>query len=647
MTFLNVFSGTTVYPAEVNYRAVALSANVTLEWPTEVSSTSNILASIMDVTPSTSGLVVRLPAANLASVGETALFFNVGSDAFTIADNGGNTVVSIAPGIAWQVYLTSNATANGTWRATQYGAGTSTATAGSLVGAGIKAIGATLNQAMASSSINTNYTIGIADRSAVLNWTGGAGVFTLPDAGTVGSDWFVNVRNSGTGAISLTPGTGGQLVNGAATLIMNPTDSAVVFSDGAGFFTIGLGQSSVFAFDFVSIDLTGLGATYTLTGANLNRVAYRFTGNITGNVQVIVPPTVQQYWVSNETDLASAPYTIELKTAAGLGVTVSRLQRVIMYCDGTDVIDADTGVISLPLSVSQGGTGSTTASGARINLGGTSTGIAVFTAATPAIAVAGLGATAVGTALFTAVDAAAGRTTLGATATGSALFTAVDAAAGRTALGATTVGSDIFIAADAAAVRTLLGATTVGNAVFTAVDAAAARTAIGATATGSALFTAVDAPAARTTLGATTVGDAVFTAVDAAAGRTALGAAPLASPTFTGTVTTGTTDLLGSARGNVTVVSASTVDCSLGNYFTKTASGALTWTFSNAPASRAYSFVLELTNGGTGTQTWPASVDWPSGVAPTLTTSGVDVLGFITDDGGTIWRGVLLMKDSK
>jgi hypothetical protein len=434
MTFLNVFSGTTVYPAEVNYRAVALSANVTLEWPTEVSSTSNILASIMDVTPSTSGFTVRLPAANLASVGETALFFNVGSDAFVVADNGGNTVVSIAPGIAWQVYLTSNATANGTWRATQYGAGTSTATAGSLVGAGIKAIGATLNQAMASSSINTNYTIGIADRSAVLNWTGGAGTFTLPDAGTVGTDWFVNVRNSGTGSINLTPGTVGQFVNGASTLIMNPTDSAIVFSDGVGFFTIGLGQTAVFAFDFVSIDLTGAGPTYNLAGANLNRIAYRFTGNITGNVQVIVPSTVQQYWVSNSTDLASAPYTIELKTAAGTGVVFNRDARAIVYCDGTNVIDADTAGVSLPIAISQGGTGATDASGARVNLGGTATGIAVFTAATAAAGRAALGSTTVGDAVFVAVDAAAARTAIGATATGSAVFTAVDAAAARTAL---------------------------------------------------------------------------------------------------------------------------------------------------------------------------------------------------------------------
>ena len=97
----------------------------------------------------------------------------------------------------------------------------------------------------------------------------------------------------------------------------------------------------------------------------------------------------------------------------------------------------------------------------------------------------------------------------------------------------------------------------------------------------------------------------------------------------------------------IVAVAASAIDCSAGNFFTKTASGALTWTVSNVPSAKAYSFILELTNGGTGTQTWFSGIKWPAGTAPTLTASGVDVLGFITDDGGTTWRGVQLMKDSK
>jgi hypothetical protein len=66
----------------------------------------------------------------------------------------------------------------------------------------------------------------------------------------------------------------------------------------------------------------------------------------------------------------------------------------------------------------------------------------------------------------------------------------------------------------------------------------------------------------------------------------------------------------------------------------------LTFTFSNPTASdELCGFTLVLTNGGSQTVTWPASVDWPAATAPTLTASGTDVLVFITCDGGTTWYG--------
>ena len=79
----------------------------------------------------------------------------------------------------------------------------------------------------------------------------------------------------------------------------------------------------------------------------------------------------------------------------------------------------------------------------------------------------------------------------------------------------------------------------------------------------------------------------------------------------------------------------------LGNVVTATVdTSANTFTFSNPSASgTACSFTLILTNGGSQTVTWPAAVDWASGTAPTLTASGVDVLAFVTVDGGTTWYG--------
>ena len=94
------------------------------------------------------------------------------------------------------------------------------------------------------------------------------------------------------------------------------------------------------------------------------------------------------------------------------------------------------------------------------------------------------------------------------------------------------------------------------------------------------------------------------------------------------------TNAIGNATGN------KTIDLTAGNSVTATTTGATTWTFSNPTASdELCGFVLKLVNGGSATQTWPNSVDWPAATAPTLTTSGTDVLVFITCDGGTTWYG--------
>lgn len=91
-------------------------------------------------------------------------------------------------------------------------------------------------------------------------------------------------------------------------------------------------------------------------------------------------------------------------------------------------------------------------------------------------------------------------------------------------------------------------------------------------------------------------------------------------------------------------VSALDINCSTGNYFTKTISANSTFTFSNAPASgTAYSFTLRLIHTA-GTVTWPTSVKWWNDTAPTLTTGKTDLFVFSTDDGGITWRGSYLLN---
>jgi hypothetical protein len=112
----------------------------------------------------------------------------------------------------------------------------------------------------------------------------------------------------------------------------------------------------------------------------------------------------------------------------------------------------------------------------------------------------------------------------------------------------------------------------------------------------------------------------------------------LTNKTIQAGVYTTTIDQTGSVRGGITAVAALNIDCSAGNYFTKTINGNSTFTVSGVPASRAYAFTLELTH-TSGTVTWFSGVQWPGGTAPTLTTGKVHLFTFVTDDGGTSWRG--------
>jgi hypothetical protein len=90
------------------------------------------------------------------------------------------------------------------------------------------------------------------------------------------------------------------------------------------------------------------------------------------------------------------------------------------------------------------------------------------------------------------------------------------------------------------------------------------------------------------------------------------------------------------------------IDLSLGGFFTKTVTGATTFTVSGVlPTGNSNVFILELINGGTAVITWWSGVVWGDGLAPTLTADGMDVLEFYTHDAGITWVGLILEKDVK
>lgn len=391
-TYTEVFGGTNIYPSDVSYLSFNLtSSDVTLAWPVETNAPNAaadyIAAAIIDVNSTGSGRKVYLPAANETSVGQCILFNNTGSTNFTVVKSDGTVICTLVPGSLWQVYLTNNSTAAGSWTSYQFGATTSQANAGALAGAGLKAITTTLNQAISVFEINTNYTLGVSERAKLISWAGASGTISLTSATTLGSDWFCYIRNNGSSSITIDP-NGAELIDGVAVLTLTANASAMLICDGTGFYTVGLGQSVSTGFNYTSFSVAGTG-NYTLSGAELNRISYNLTGVLTGNRNIIVPATVQQYWISNAT---TGAFTLTVKTSAGTGIVVAQGQSQILYCDGTNVVEAETGGVSVPIAIVDGGTGATTASSARTNLG----------------------ATTIGNSLFTAADAASARTTIDA-----------------------------------------------------------------------------------------------------------------------------------------------------------------------------------------------------------------------------------------
>ena len=125
-------------------------------------------------------------------------------------------------------------------------------------------------------------------------------------------------------------------------------------------------------------------------------------------------------------------------------------------------------------------------------------------------------------------------------------------------------------------------------------------------------------------------------------------AAAVTNETGSGALMFATNPTVVGLRQTRIAIPASNIDLATGDYFTRTISGTTTLTVSNVPASgTAVSFILDLTNGGSATVNWWSNVKWAGGTAPTLTSSGRDVLGFYTHDAGTNWNGLVLAKDIK
>ena len=353
--FTNTFGGSAVNPADVAYAAYTFSSLTPLYWPQFSAGQTNVAARFMSITTTAGGVAVTMPDCTLNSVGYDAIIYNAGSYSLSIETYSGSAIVTIAPGAAYYLMLTSNATQSGTWLTVQFGVGTGSAVASQLAGPGLLAYAGLLQVNLAATSVSSNFTITATGLGAFYVWTGGSGTITLPAASSVGNGFFFMFANNGSGSVTFSA-TG--TIDGASTSVYTQTQSGFIFSNGTNWYSVGKGIQNTFSVTLLNLNVAG-SSNVTETSAQAQNIIQNCTGVLTGNISVIVPAVVQMYIVSNNT---TGSYTLTVKTASGTGIAVSQGSTAILYCDGTNVNNAYTATVSGSLVLSDGSYASPTLS---------------------------------------------------------------------------------------------------------------------------------------------------------------------------------------------------------------------------------------------------------------------------------------------
>jgi hypothetical protein len=112
--------------------------------------------------------------------------------------------------------------------------------------------------------------------------------------------------------------------------------------------------------------------TLTLTDTNATQTARNLRLNLTGTsggAQNLVVPDIEKFYLVNN----ACADAITVKNSTGATVAVPASKAMLLFSTGSAVVDAVTHMSSLTLTtalaIAQGGTGATTDSGARTNLG--------------------------------------------------------------------------------------------------------------------------------------------------------------------------------------------------------------------------------------------------------------------------------------
>lgn len=334
MTYVISVGGDPVNPNPFTYSQISMTDDIVLVWPSNTQNATETATDWIDIT-ATAGLSVEMPPANGAGTGQEVVFNNYGAQTININDATGGNITTVTSGSTIRVWITDNSDEAGTWRVANIGSGTTTAVASMLAGYGIVAQAGVLSQSMPVLSYSTNVTLNAGSRAALVKWSGGAGVFTLSSPAALGSDWFTDINNAGSGILTINAG--------AATIDSNSTETVAIgqgftiVTDGVNFFTSGRSPAITTTYTLLTKSVAG-SSNVTLTASEAAYSIIYLTGALTGNINVIVPAAVNEWVFFNNT---SGAYTLTVKTASGSGVLVTQGARRILNSDGTDVNYSD------------------------------------------------------------------------------------------------------------------------------------------------------------------------------------------------------------------------------------------------------------------------------------------------------------------
>lgn len=325
---INIFTNATVLSANTfSYQTGGNAVNTVNGGGNAVTVTYNLFTSI------------TLPDATQVANGQPLTFVNNGANTFAVYDFSGTFLTFINVTQTFDLILMDNSTVGGTWLVSQRGATTAQANAQSLTGNGLINIFNRLGTNFPSKIVAGDYTSVLADRAALLVWTGGAGTINLPSVNVpTPAGFFVSVNNNGTGIVNVTT-TDGSTIDSLATFGLSPGDSSYFIFNLPNWNTLGFGKETTFQVNALSL-IIAAGGTFNLTGQQASRLVQTYTGNLGADAIVTFPAAPGQWYVSNAT---TGAHTVTLQLfGVGGGFQIAQGAKVIVYSDGVNLYQTPT-----------------------------------------------------------------------------------------------------------------------------------------------------------------------------------------------------------------------------------------------------------------------------------------------------------------